>query len=731
LVETQPDFITCDDGWFRPVDLAVGPDGALYVADFYNCIIGHYEVPLEHPRRDRTHGRVWRVIYTGTGGQENGHNRPPLPMPDLAKLTTDQIVRLLGDANLIVRKLATNWLVDIGQTSSAADVGKHRLAACSSIRATINHTDSSPELRSHGLWVLERLGDMTTADVQRFAADESPQVRTHLIRALAEREPWTSNDYAQVRTAITDGNATVRRVAADALGRHPQPDNLLLLFNLLAETPPEDTHLVHVARMALRDHLRETATLSHVRSSQIGRSQLQTLVELAASVKTPDVAELALDYLERFGTADPKAADYVAFAAQFLKQDRIAALIQIVRGQSNKPASEFSGLQSIQTGLERRGMRDNPDATVWARQLTDQLLASGQTSVDGRADQFRAGPAARELIARFRLAEYQPRLEQVVRSRESDLATRRQAAETLLTFSPDARLSALLGTLSSANPDTLNVNALNEHILQATLSREDASIAEALAETMLRAPRDVQRQLAETLAGDRAGGNALLQLAEAGKASPRLLLDPAVQNLLNALKLERLDERIAALTSRLPAENEQLLRLIDQRRQQFASAGASAELGRGVFEKHCAACHQIAGKGENVGPQLDGIGGRGLARLIEDVLDPNRNVDPAFRTTTLVLADGRILSGLVRRVEAAAIVLADDKGKELTIAKSDIDEQQLTVLSLMPAGFGESLPADDFQHLMAFLLTHSAQTSTSAESPSSSRSVRYFDQSDS
>lgn len=70
----MPDLLTSDDPWFRPVDLQIGPDGALYVADFYNKIIGHYEVPLEHPDRDRTSGRIWRIRWQNPN-QSNESNQ--------------------------------------------------------------------------------------------------------------------------------------------------------------------------------------------------------------------------------------------------------------------------------------------------------------------------------------------------------------------------------------------------------------------------------------------------------------------------------------------------------------------------------------------------------------------------------------------------------------------------------------------------------------------------------
>ncbi len=854
VIDTQPDLVTCDDGWFRPVDLAVGPDGALYIADFYNCIIGHYEVPLDHPRRDRTHGRVWRVIYKGADGKAT----PPRPLPDLTKMKTDDVVRELGDSNLTVRTLATNWLVDAVQATPAAERDQLRSATCAAIRSAFkadlareNQGDNrgsfawirgTGELRAHGLWVLERLGDLKTADVARLANDSSPLVRTHLVRALAERDKLTESEFVFVRSRLTDENAVVRRVAADALGRHPHVNNVTALFQLIAESPSGDTHLVYVARMALRDQLRNDAVLTALSKASLQEAQIRTLAELAVAVKTSAAADLVLDYLDRFGKDDPKAAEYVAFAGQYAGEVRVEQLVGLIRSRfADNPGYQFQQLQSIHTGLERRGVRDSKPVQKWARELTNNLLSAPaadsvtwtslpapgaavqgdpwvrqkRASADGNADasfwcslprgerlmgtlrsssfdipaklnffsaghngptgqaeiprnfirlrdaqsgevlaeakpprndtaqrtewdlskfagrrgyielvdgfdatgfawlavgrfsldvlndeRFRSQSAAMELVSIFKLAEFKPQLEKLVRSTEVSLAARRQAAEALVSFAPDARVAAVLSVVSDGNG-----SAANEKTLLASLSREAKPLSESLAETMLRAPRETQRSLAEMLASDRVGSEALLDLAATGKASLRLLLDPVIRNRLDAHKIEKLDERIATLTAKLPNENEQLLKLIDERRTQYSSATASAEKGIPVFEKNCAACHQVGGKGQKVGPQLDGIGARGLARLIEDVLDPNRNVDPAFRATTLQMSDGKVLVGLIRRNEGATIVLADNKGKEFTVAKADIEEQQLSTLSLMPANVGETMPPEDFQHLLAFLLS--------------------------
>ena len=101
----QPDFLTSDDPAFRPVQVKLGPDGALWIADFCNPIIGHYEVPLTHPNRDRDHGRIWRVVWRGAAGDLA--NPPP---SNLAALSTPALAEQLLDANLVVRSLAAATL---------------------------------------------------------------------------------------------------------------------------------------------------------------------------------------------------------------------------------------------------------------------------------------------------------------------------------------------------------------------------------------------------------------------------------------------------------------------------------------------------------------------------------------------------------------------------------------------------------------------------------------------
>jgi putative heme-binding domain-containing protein len=127
-------------------------------------------------------------------------------------------------------------------------------------------------------------------------------------------------------------------------------------------------------------------------------------------------------------------------------------------------------------------------------------------------------------------------------------------------------------------------------------------------------------------------------------------------------------------------------------------------MGKALFTKHCANCHQIAGQGTKIGPQLDGLGVRGVERILEDTLDPNRNIDAAFRTTILNLKNGQVVMGLVLREEGEVLVLADNQGKEVRVPKANVEERTLAALSPMPANVLDQIPEADYYHLLAYLL---------------------------
>src|SRR5207237_5534763 len=123
-------------------------------------------------------------------------------------------------------------------------------------------------------------------------------------------------------------------------------------------------------------------------------------------------------------------------------------------------------------------------------------------------------------------------------------------------------------------------------------------------------------------------------------------------------------------------KNEGAEKLIEQRRAEFKPGAYDAQKGEAIFAQNCGVCHKIGAIGNVVGPQLDGIGNRGLERLLEDVLDPNRNVDRAFRTHVIVLKDGDVVSGLPRREEGELLILADSLGKEDSVKKSNIESRR-------------------------------------------------------
>lgn len=682
----QPDFLICDDPWFRPVDVRMGPDGALYVADFYNRIIGHYEVPLDHPGRDRERGRVWRITYEGPDKQAP----KPRRMPDLEKAAPGELIALLGDANLLVRVKATNQLVErIGKP--AAELAAAKLSG-----------ESAPQ-RAHALWVVERLGGLSPEQIQALSADSDPLVRTHLRLALAERREWSAPAIADLfRKGLADSDAFVQRVSADGLARHPASENIEPLLDLWAKAPKDDTMLIHTLRMALRDQLLVPSVVESLAKAAADgpldparQARLGRLGDVSIGAQTPAAAKLLLVLLGRGAVFNHRVEDSMHHAGRYLAAEELSALETLALSYSeSKPADQQRQvIRGVYRSHQERGVKVPDRVTAWARTLAAKLLGeSGEGAVRQGIE------LARELKLKDALAG----VSAVASDANSKFPGLRPVAiDAAVAIDGTASIPVLAEILSRPGEGL----ALRQKAASALGTIPTDQARAELARQLRTAPEPVAVAIGASLAANKSGAELLLAAVAEGKASPRLLLERTVVEPLRKSQPADLDAKLAKLTAGLPPADQRIKQLIQDRRTGFEKTTPDLALGAKAFERVCAKCHQIEGKGAKIGPQLEGLGHRGLERVLEDLLDPSRNIDGAFRTTQIVTTEGRILSGLLLRTDGEVLVMADAEGKEVRIPKKEIDQQVHTNLSPMPANVTELVPEGEFYHLIGFLLS--------------------------
>ena len=691
-VDTPEDFLVCDDWWFRPVDLQTGPDGALYIADFYNCIIGHYEVDLLHPRRDRERGRIWRVVWKG----EQATQRDGTPRPvDLQSATPATLQSLLGDDNQTLRQLAFQQLLALGATDERVPRDCLLLAS---------DTAAPSAARALATWILARLDRLDSISIERLSQDSERMVRVHLVKALDAAAGWPGFDGERANTVtrmLADDDAFVRRAAAEALGSHPSQATLAPLLGALRATDAADVQLVHALRIAMRNHLRSAAGGRAVAPADLATwhflpGDRERLIDVLLAVPDAEAAWQAFVMARSGGTLLERASSGVA---RLCPDERIAEAVALTlaRDASGDDAgAEKRSFEAFFDGLGQAGKRLTPGTTLadWGGKLAAGVLARHE------------GRHAAETLVSLKVVEQLPSA-----APAGDVA----AAVTDRSLPPDVRVAAA-GTLLALDPDRagplLTVVALDtgepaplrEAVFRQLGGTDVDANRETLCEVVANASPSLRQAAAWALASRPAGAERLLQLVAAGKTTAAVLQYGPVSERLRASNLADLEARLAELTRDLPAADEAIRQQIERVATAHGQGKASVDTGRGLFNKVCAQCHRLGGFGPAIGPQLDGIGQRGSERLLEDILDPARNVDEAFRLTTVVTTDGRAISGLKLRDDGGDLILADTLGKEIRVPAAEIEETSVSRLSPMPANVTELIGEENVPHLLEFLL---------------------------
>ncbi len=674
----REDMVQSTDNWFRPSDVCVGPDGSVYVADWYDPGVGG------HGMGDTTRGRVFRVAPKG--------NKPSVPALKLD--SKEGILAALGSPNLATRAAAMAKLTEM-----------KREEAVSVLNGGIAQKDNAI-LKARCLWQLGRLGNL------RFVAaaleDPDPRFRILGIRIFRDFHNHTPDDYTPdvKEKLLHDPSEAVRRELLLALRDVPAEKAKPLIVELAKQYDGKDFftkrdeggHRFYLAAVGIAvgaDKARRDAILADF--SKEFPTWNDSTAGLIWELRPPGV----LPQLEK-SLADAKLpASQRARVVDIIAggDDRDAGLTLLKVLQSSPPPEVAERIvANLQTFLPNkwRDLRSGPDLAA----ISNGLLGKPETRQSGLA-----------LIAAAERVEAVGAVTALARDEKESAAVRTAAVQTLGQL-PSAEAAQALGGLLTSAPSELRQAAAAALGKLAAQQKPDAPGAKESLKALQAALLDAggtaafRQQVLGALAATRPGTQWLIELHGEGKLpeelraeTGRLLRNSPYQDLRNKAMVAfpapgKIDPK------RLPTPAALATRTGDAGRgQKLLAASANSDM-------QCLKCHSVRGQGGNVGPDLSMIGKKASREnLLESILLPSKAIADQYLTWQVVTTKGVTVSGLVVEETPQYIVLRDANGKDTKLDQNDVDSKTRSPVSLMPADIVASMTEAELLDVVEYLLT--------------------------
>ncbi len=239
-------------------------------------------------------------------------------------------------------------------------------------------------------------------------------------------------------------------------------------------------------------------------------------------------------------------------------------------------------------------------------------------------------------------------------------------------------------------------------VINAASRGADAAVDTLLVEAV-GSVSDTARPQALTAATANAARASLLLTAVADGRLPEALLGPATRERLWRFPDAAVQQQALEVLGPAPPADRQTM--VNAYQASLPQADGDSAAGRQVFRQHCVSCHRVEGVGHELGPSLAAMQARGPDAMLLGILDPNREVLPAFAGRTVVTADGRVLTGILVAEGDASVTLRAQEGAVHVLAREDIDDLIDTGRSLMPEGFERSIEPQAMADLLAYLMS--------------------------
>lgn len=634
---------------FRPVGIAVGPDGVIYVSDW---------VDKSYPVHGK--GRIWRIRMKQPPADDG------LRPSQVAGLGDARLAKLLGHPKIEIRAAATEAVAKNGRPSK-------------DILAGVFRSKTETRAKLHALWA----NSLGKRDADLFLAaldDTEPEVRAEAVRLLPSGNDW--DEFLSMERLTKDSSPNVRMHALLRLG--PSSFFRKKIIPWLAD---KDPFLVSAAIHALGRSGNSGLLLPSIKESN---PRLRLGLLLALRITGDPEGRTALGNFLK--DADPEVR---RTAIQWVGEERLkefAPLLPAAAAQAPVTPALFRSLLAANHLLAG----GKPDAEPFEENVIAKVVMdAGQPSV------FRV--LSLQMLRPDHPAVSAANLNKLLTSK--DAALRRQTLRTLALRTDKASQELLL---SQAKDSTLEPALRADAVMGLAHSAASSAEAQRLLISLLEIPelrRDALRSLRSAAAVPHVQ-QALLSLWIKKDGSKEERREIAWQLVL-ALKSHQNPDvdahwrDIIELAGPLPKTTAAWQKVLTGR-------GDPAAGERVFFHAHgprCATCHRIDGRGAMIGPELSTIGAAlNRERLIESILEPSKEIAPMFVNWSITTRDGKVRTGvIVEEGPNSTVTVADAQGKLEVLQRHDIEERMALPTSLMPNNLHELMTPREFLDLITYL----------------------------
>lgn len=669
------DLLWTDNVAFRPVDISIGPDGAIYVADWYNPIIQHGEVDFYDPRRDQEHGRIWRIT---------AKNRPLVKPIKFGNAS----INILLDALKLPEDLARSQAKQVLKERGAKEV-------IPALEKWVKDLDAEDPEYEHNqleaLWVYQALNVVNEPLLLRLLNAEKHNARSAALRVLGAWYDKVGNVSGLLSKAVADKHPQVRLEAVIALRKLNTPDAERTALTVLEQ--PMDEFLDFALWQTTREL--EPLWMKSVKSKPDFLGDAKKTVYALKSISNADAVTQLVQLYKKGQVPEEYEKDVLGSIGKSGTTADLNILFEMaVQGNAKKDKNVAAQLGVLEDAVRQRSTKPDEGISRIAGFIQNEDEAVATSAI--------------RLIGLWKLEALNGQL--VSQAQKGNLNIKKAALGALAAINTDASKKLLTAMTGAGNSTELRLLATAQ--LVSLDVKAAGQIGVALLKTMP-AQTDAT-ELIQAFIANKEGVSVLAK--ELGtqkipegvaKSARKILQQKLAANRHKDADVKQLKKALEASGGTLAPErtpqqptDEQIAVLAKE-----TKGLGNPEAGEMVYRKSsCFSCHALGGAGGRIGPDLSSLGTSSpVETIIRSVLYPNASIKEGFELKRVAKKDGSETLGYLVSDGLSAVVIRDVTGKEVTIAKTQINAIEKVPGSLMPPGLTANLEKQDFLDLISYL----------------------------